>query len=186
MGLPQPTTRFSAEDYLAWELEQPSRHEFFHGEVFAMVGASRRHVTVAVNLVSALDQALEDTPCRAYMSDMQLQARPDEAYFYPDVLVTCDPDDHRAERLVRAPILVIEVISPSTASFDRGEKFAAYRRIRSLREFVLVDPERRSIELFRRADDDVWELRDIAPDQPLELTSLDVEIPVGRIFRNLD
>lgn len=120
------------------------------------------------------------------MSGMQLQGQPDEAYFCPDVLVTCDPDDHRAERLVRAPILVIEVISPSTASFDRGEKFAAYRRIRSLRAFVLVDPERRSFELFRRADNDVWELRDIAPDQPLKLTILDVEIPVRRIFRNLD
>jgi Uma2 family endonuclease len=186
MGLSQPTTPFSAAEYLAWESEQTRKHEFFHGEVFAMVGASRRHVTVAVNLLSALDRALEGTPCRAYMADMQLQADADEAYFYPDVMVTCDPNDHRAERFMSAPVLVIEVLSPSTASFDRGEKFAAYRRIQSLREFVLVDPERLSIELFRRADNDIWELHDIDPEQPLKLSSLQVEIPGHRIFRNLD
>jgi Uma2 family endonuclease len=186
MGLPQIETRFSAADYLAWEREQPEKSEFFRGEVFAMSGASRRHVTVSGNVFTSLDQALEGTPCRAYMADMKLRVLEDEAYFYPDVLVTCDPADHRSDRFMSAPTLVVEVLSPSTAAFDRGEKFAAYRRIPSLREFVLIDPEKQTIEIYRRAGRDVWELHDIAPGTPLALSSLETGIAWDRVFRNLD
>ena len=153
MGHAQPKRPFVASDYLAWELEQPDKHQFFHGEIFAMAGASRRHATVCGNLLVALDQALEGTPCRVYMADIQLQAHADEAYFYPDVMVTCDREDHRAERIMRSPCVLIEVLSPSTEAFDRGAKAATYRRIPSLRELVLVDPDRLKIELFRRAND---------------------------------
>ncbi|NEX23434.1 Uma2 family endonuclease [Thiorhodococcus mannitoliphagus] len=186
MGVPQTRTDFSAADYLAWESEQPEKSEFFRGEVFAMGGASRRHVTVSGNVFSALDQAIEGSPCRAYMADMKLRVLEDEAYFYPDVLVTCDPADHRSDLFMSAPTLVVEVLSPSTAAFDRGEKFAAYRRIPSLREFVLIDPEKQSIEIYRRAGHDVWELHDIPPETPLALASLEAEIGWDRLFRNLD
>ncbi|MBK1721093.1 Uma2 family endonuclease [Thiocystis violacea] len=186
MGLPQTQTDFSAADYLAWESEQPEKSEFFRGEVFAMGGASRRHVTVTLNVATALVDRLEGTPCRAYMADMKLRVLEDEAYFYPDVLVTCDPTDHRSDLFMSAPTLVVEVLSPSTAAFDRGEKFAAYRRIPSLREFVLIDPEKQTIEIYRRAGHDVWELQDIAPGTPLALASLETEIGWDRVFRNLD
>ena len=98
MALPQPTAPFTAEDYLRWEAGQPDKHEYYHGETFAMGGASRRHVTISGNVFSALDEALEGSPCRTYMADMKVQAAADEAYFYPDVLVTCDPADHRADQ----------------------------------------------------------------------------------------
>lgn len=186
MSLPQANTPFSAADYLVWESERIEKSEFYHGEVFAMSGASRRHVTVSGNLFSSLDQALEGTPCRPYMADMKLRVLEDEAYFYPDVFVTCDPADHRADQFMSAPTLVVEVLSPSTAAFDRGDKFAAYRRIPSLREFVLIDPEKQTIELYRRGDDDTWALHDIAAGEPLPLGSLEIEIGWGRIFRNLD
>ena len=186
MGLPQMQTRFSAADYLAWESEQPEKSEFFRGEVFAMSGASRRHVTVSGNVFSSLDQAVEGTPCRVYMADMKLRVLEDEAFFYPDVLVTCDPTDHRSDLFMSAPTLVVEVLSPSTAAFDRGEKFTAYRRIPSLREFVLIDPEKLTIEVYRRTAQDVWELHDIPPGAPLALSSLETEIGWDRVFRNLD
>ena len=97
MALPQPTPAFTAADYLRWEAEQLDKHEYLRGETFAMGGASRRHVTISLNVAAALDEALEGSPCRTYMADMKVQAAADEAYFYPDVLVTCDPADHRAE-----------------------------------------------------------------------------------------
>lgn len=84
-----------------------------------MEGASGRHVTISGNVFAALDDALEGTPCRAYMADMTVQAAEDEAYFYPDVLVTCDPADHRADQFMRAPTLIVEVLSPATAAYDR-------------------------------------------------------------------
>ena len=124
-ALPQPTPAFTAADYLRWEAEQLDKHEYLRGETFAMGGASRRYVTISGNVFSALDDALEGTPCRAYMADMKVQAAADEAYFYPDVLVTCDPADHRADQFMRAPKLIVEVLSPATAAYDRGEKFAA-------------------------------------------------------------
>ncbi len=186
MGLPNPQPHFSANDYLAWEREQTEKSEYFRGEVFAMGGASRRHVTATLNLAADLMDALDGTPCRVYMADMKLRVQEGEAYFYPDVLVTCDAADHRADQCMSAPTLIVEVLSPSTAAFDRGEKFATYRRIPALQEFVLVDPERRSIECYRRTDNDLWQLRDIVPETPLTLESLQVEIPWERIFRNLD
>ncbi len=151
-----------------------------------MGGASRRHVTVSLNLASSLDQSLEGSPCRTYMADMKLEIKKEEIYFYPDVLVTCDPEDHKAEQFMRSPVMVAEVLSESTAAFDRGDKAAYYRGLPSLKEFVLIDPERRRIELYRRTKQDTWELLDIPTEHPLPLHSLELEIPWNRIFRNVD
>jgi len=186
MALPQPTAPFTAEDYLHWEAGQPDKHEYYHGETFAMGGASRRHVTISLNVAAALDEALEGSPCRTYMADMKVQAAADEAYFYPDVLVTCDPADHRADQFMRAPKLIVEVLSPATAAYDRGDKFAAYRRIASLQEFVLIDPDTRRIEHYRRTQAKRWELQEIEPEQPLQLQCLEVEIAWQKVFRNVD
>lgn len=186
MGNPALLTPFTAADYLLWEAAQPDKHEYVAGEVFAMGGATRRHATLSGNLFMALSQALDGTPCRAYTADMKVEAVHDTAYFYPDVVATCDPADHKADLVIRAPILVAEVLSPSTAAYDRGDKFALYRGIASLREYVLLDPDKKSVELFRRGDDGLWVLRDIAPDSALELTSVGVAIPWERLFRNVD
>ncbi|NEV62117.1 Uma2 family endonuclease [Thiorhodococcus minor] len=186
MGLPQIDSPISAADYLAWEEEQPEKSEYVCGEIFPMDEFSRRHVMVCGNVASTLHLALEETGWRVYASQMKLRVLEDEAYFYPDVLVTCDPADHRADQFMSAPTVVVEVLSPSTAAFDRGDKFALYRQIPSLKEFVLIDPEKRRIECYRRGEQARWELEDIAPDGPLRLQSLDAEVPWERIFRNAD
>lgn len=186
MGHPQPISPFTALDYLAWEAEQTGKNEYYYGEVFAMGGASRRHVTIAGNIFAALDQLLADSPCRAYMADMMVEAVADEVYYYPDVFVTCDPADHRADRFMRSPLLVIEVLSPSTEAYDRGEKFAAYRLIPSLGEYVLIDPERLAVEVYRRSDEGLWTLRDVAKGEALILAGVDVQIAWERIFKNVE
>ncbi|GAB6059699.1 Uma2 family endonuclease [Desulfonatronum parangueonense] len=168
MGQPESKSPLSAQDYLVWEAEQAGKHEYYYCEVFAMGGASRRHVTVAGNVFSALDQLLVDTPCRAYMADMMVEAVAGEVYYYPDLFVTCDPADHRADRIMRSPVLVMEVPS-STEADDRGEKFARYRLIPSLQEYVLIDPERLAVEVYRRTDGGVWTLRDEILDELVPL-----------------
>lgn len=186
MGLPAFETTLSPADYLAWEAIQSDKHEYLNGEVFAMGGAARRHVTLSLNVASALDDLLEGKPCGVFIADMKVEVATASAFFYPDVLVTCDPADLRAEQVMRHPALILEVLSPSTAAFDRGDKFRAYRQLDSLREYVLLDPDRRSAEVFRRQPDNRWLLTDIQPETPLILDSLAVEIPWGRVFRNLD
>jgi len=139
-------------------------------------------VTISLNIAAALDEALEGSPCRAYMADMKVQAAADAAYFYPDVLVTCDPADHRADQFMRAPTLIVEVLSPATAAYDRGEKFAAYRRIPSLRDFVLIDPDLRRIEHYRHRGDIGWDIITFEPGDTAQRASVELELPIADVY----
>jgi Uma2 family endonuclease len=140
----------TAADFLAWDATQTTRHEFLAGEVFAMAGAGERHVTAAGNVYLALRQHLAGTPCRTFITDMKLRVDAVDAYFYPDVMVTCSARDATEPLIKREPVLVVEVLSPSTAGFDRGDKFAAYRTLPSVQEVLLIDPDLRRCDLFRR------------------------------------
>jgi Uma2 family endonuclease len=150
MGLPQPAPRFDRAEYFGWEEQQADKHEFIAGEVFAMVGARQEHVLVAGALFARFREHLRGTRCRAYTSDMKLEVEAADAVFYPDVMVSCDEDDRQRAMALRALLLIAQVLSDSTAAFDRGAKFAAYRRLASLQEYLLVDVEARRLELFRR------------------------------------
>lgn len=176
----------SRSEFLAWEHEQLEKHEFWQGEVFAMTGARQAHVMVAGNVFALLKSHLRGKPCRAYISDMQLEVEAADAVYYPDVVVSCDPADLLAERVLRRPTVVIEVLSDSTAAYDRGVKFAAYRKLSSLKEYVLIDPERRTLEIFRRTEQDDWLLvtRDAA--RGLVLPSLAFEAGLDAVFEDLD
>ncbi len=174
-----------ANDFLRWEAEQPERHEYLDGEVFAMAGAGDNHVTVALNLAIALRQHLAGTPCRAYMSDMRLQVAEANSYFYPDLMVTCSAADRASDLQKSEPLLLVEVLSPSTAAYDRGAKFAAYRQLPSLREYLLVDIDSRSCDLYRRGEDGLWVLHPSAGDEPLALASVELTIPATAVFAEL-
>ncbi len=139
MGLPQSLPRFDADTYLAWEAGQADKSECFQGEIFAMVGVRREHATVALNIGAALREHLRKTPCLPFVSDMKLRVATVDAFFYPDVMVTCDARDRHADLFVEHPKLIVEVLSESTAAYDRGTKFASYRQITELQEFVLID-----------------------------------------------
>lgn len=185
MALPATGYGMTLQDFLVWESEQPEKHEFWRGEVFAMTGARQAHVIVALNVATALKMHLRDTPCRAYISDMQLAVDEVDAVFYPDVFVSCDPTDLSAERTLRHPKVIIEVLSESTAGFDRGEKFAAYRSITSLQEYVLIDPVQQRIEIFRRTSEDEWLLATRDAERGLILRSLDFEASPAEVFESI-
>jgi Uma2 family endonuclease len=150
MGLPQPEERFDRPDYLAWEALQPIKNEYLAGEVFARVGARQEHVLVAGALFARFREHLRGSRCRAYTSDMKLEVEAADAVFYPDAMVSCEEADRTRPVAIQAPCLIVEVLSDSTAAFDRGAKFAAYRRLPSLQEYLLVDIDHRRLELFRR------------------------------------
>jgi Uma2 family endonuclease len=178
--------RMTAEEFLAWEAGETVRHEFVGGEVFAMAGGEDRHATAAGNLYIALRQHLRGTPCRVYGSDVKLQVEPADAFFYPDLMVTCSARD-AADRLVkREPVLVVEVLSPSTAGFDRGAKFAAYRTLPSLQEVLLVDVATRSADLYRRGADGLWVLHPSAGDDPVVLASVGLTVTAEALWAEIE
>jgi Uma2 family endonuclease len=183
---PAKLPAFSGDDYLAWEAQQPARSEYVAGEVFAMAGGEDRHMTAAGNLFAALRAELRGSPCRVYMSDVKLRVEAADAYFYPDVFVTCSAAD-LADRLVkREPLLVAEVLSDSTAAYDRGGKFAAYRQLPSLREALFIDVARRVVDLYRRGGDGLWVLHPLQAGDVMALSSLGLSVPVDRIFDDLE
>lgn len=185
MGLPQPQARLTRAEFVDWENRQADKHEFVAGEVFAMVGARRIHVTVTGNCFARLKDHLRGGPCRAFMADMKLEVQTADAVFYPDVLVTCHPDDLKADMTMRHPTAIVEVLSDSTAAYDRGDKFAYYRQLDSLREYALIDPEHRRVEVFRRMDNGDWLLAASESEKGLILKSLDFAAGLDLVFEDV-
>ncbi len=183
MGHAPTLTRPDPGAYLDWEARQQTRSEYLRGEVIAMVGARRSHVLVAMDLGFALRQHLRGRPCQVFITDMKLRVEATEAFFYPDVVVTCDPRDAGDEdRFVAFPKLVVEVLSESTAAFDLGVKLDAYRQLDSLAEYAVVDPDRQIGPVYRRGTDGRWSLHDSPAGSPLRLESVDFDIPHAEVF----
>lgn len=186
MALPQPKTPFSADDFLAWDATQTDRHEFVDGEVFAMAGGEDRHASVSGNLFASLHSHLKGSRCRVYMNDVKLQVAAANAFFYPDVFVTCSERD-AANRLVKQePLLVVEVLSPSTAAYDRGDKFASYRLCPTLAEYAVIDIDRRAVDLFRKNTEGLWVLHPLVGNATLTLNSVDHALALGELFADLE
>ena len=170
----QPT--FSADDFLAWDATQTVRHKFVGGEVVAMAGAGEAHVTLALNVAMVLRQHLAGTPCRSFITDMKLRVDEADACFGPDVMVSCSARDAGDPLLEREPVLLVEVLSPATAAFDRGDKFAADRLLATLREYLPVDPRTRRSDLFRLGAEGRWVLHPAALGAGLRLDSVALDL----------
>ncbi len=179
------TTQLTYESYLTWEAGQTGRHEFFKGQVFAMVGPQRVHGEIVRNLTVALQTHLKGTPCRSYSADMKLRVAAADAVFYPDLFVTCDARDLVTELVFEHPLLVVEVLSDSTAAYDRGSKFAAYRQLPSLSEYVLIAPDRKSVEVFRRNAENLFVLHDFTGRALVEFQSIAASVATSAIFENV-
>jgi Uma2 family endonuclease len=171
---------FTAQDFLDWERMQPTKHEFVQGEAFAM--ASDAHATVRGNVFAALKAHLRGTPCHTYIADMKVQVESADAFFYPDVVVTCSAPDAQRPDAKQDPILVVEVLSPSTAAYDRGLKFECYRTLPTLQEYVLIDPERHSVEVFRCNQAGQWVLFPFGAQAEVELASVALKVPMALVY----
>ena len=122
IATPQPPQKMTVDEYLEWEAKQEIRHEYVNGEIFAMTGGSIPHNDIALNLYRALYTHLRPRGCRVNVSDVKLQLGSSSAYFYPDVIVSCDPQDLHSRKFIQHPKLIVEVLSPSTAASDRCDE----------------------------------------------------------------
>lgn len=155
MNLAIPERLISIPEYLEGEPQSDIRHEYVAGRVYAMAGAGEKHNRIAGNLFFHLRAAARGKPCGVFISDMKVRVEQSDAFYYPDVLVACDPED--TESLYkRSPCLIVEVLSPSTEAIDRREKFFAYRSLPSLRHYLLVSGDSRRVEWHSRNESGGW------------------------------
>ena len=177
--------KLSEQEYLQGEEVAEFKHEYLNGEVWAMVGASDNHVTIAGNLFYQLKQKLNDKPCRSYISDMKVKVEQANAFFYPDVFVTCEQKDKQNTHYKEHPVFIAEILSPSTEAYDRGDKFKFYRQLPSLQEYWLIDAQKTSIDCFSRQSNDTWVLHNVSLRQENSLIQvLDIELSVDEIYED--
>jgi Uma2 family endonuclease len=184
MSLRKPNTYINVNDYLAGERDGDVRHEYVQGQVYAMAGASDRHNRIALNLASRFNDQLADDRCETFMADMKVKVA-EELYYYPDVVVACDPPG--GDPYFRTqPRLIVEVLSPSTARTDRHEKLMAYRSLPSLQEYVLVMQDDMLVEIHRRQADGQWEIETLSqPEELVHFTSVSISLTLADIYRNV-
>jgi len=186
MPLATESVYFSPEHYLEWEKGSDVKHEYLNGEVFALAGAKDAHVTVAGNLFASLHGHLRGGPCRLYLADIKISVEQANAFFYPDVVVTCDERDRDTEYFKRFPSLIVEVLSDSTAAFDRGNRFSFYRKLESLREYVLIDPDTMSVDCFRLDETSGhWVLYPYGSGDIVEFASIGFSVPLEALYENV-
>lgn len=175
-------------EYLAMERASSAKHELWNGEVFAMTGGTLAHAMLTMNAGAALISALRGRDCRVLSSDAKVHVPLTEGFVYPDVSVVCgsvrtyeDSDD-----VLLNPVLVIEVLSESTERFDRGDKFAGYRSIPSIVDYVLVSQQARQVEVYTRQDDGAWLLRTYDDGRPLvTVPSVGAELALDDLYRGV-
>ncbi|RUR80789.1 Uma2 family endonuclease [Chlorogloeopsis fritschii PCC 9212] len=175
----------SPEEYLEGEKVSQIKHEYIDGQVYAMAGASDAHVTISMNLSMLLRNHLRGSGYRVYMAEMKAQIEVINRYYYPDVMVTCDARDREFEYFKCHPKLIVEVLSDRTEAFDRGKKFADYRHLESLQEYVLISQDIMSVECFRRNEKGRWELYPYEKGEEVHLASVDFWCEIEAIYEDV-
>ena len=189
MGLPQPGHRMSFDEFAEWVLSaegQQSKYEYRRGEIVdlrAFGGFTAKHNAVVGNVVAALHPQLVMATCTLFAAQMLLRVDADDKGYYPDVMVTCSEADRARQAFKTDAVLVVEVLSPSTAAYDRGEKFASYRRLPTLQEFIFIDPDTRGVDHYRR-DGDRWLL--LPHTETLELPVIGCALALGDVFSGVE
>ena len=177
--------RFTPEEYFEWEEQQEVKHEYLNGEVYAMSGGTIDHGRTGGNFYSLVDNHLQDGECMVLNSDVRVNIQESNDYVYPDISITCDDRDREATQFIKHPCLIVEVLSPSTERYDRGNKFELYRRSDSLREYILVSADKIAIDLHRQADNGEWKSSYYRSGDTVELGSINLTFPIEKIYRGI-
>lgn len=185
----QPQTYLTPEEYLAIERAAEYKSEYIDGVIYAMSGASFRHNVVVANLISEFVRQLRGRPCRALPSDIKVRMPDSRKFFYPDVSVVCgEPQFHDARTdVILNPTVIVEVLSESTAGFDRGEKFQAYQQLDSLREYLLVSQDKIFIEQYVRQAREKWTyVATVGLESTLTLPSIECALQLRAVYDKID
>ncbi len=175
----------SIEEYLTWEPQQEVRYEYVQGELYGMTGGTIPHNDIAINLLSILLPHVRDQGCRLNMADVKLRIAPRSLYYYPDLIISCDPRDLQAHQYIQYPKLIAEVLSPKTATKDRGSKFKDYRTISSLQEYLLIDSESMSVECYRRGEGRLWLYYPYGPGDAIDLDSIPCCFGIAELYTGI-
>jgi Uma2 family endonuclease len=178
--------RFTPEEYFAWDEQQLERHEYIDGEVYAMTGGTINHGAIALNFGALLKAHMRGRGCKTLNSDCRVSIVGSTKFVYPDLSITCDERDKTTPEYITYPCLIIEVLSPGTEAYDRGNKFRMYRRNPSLQEYVLVSADTIEIELFRRTNGDIWQIVNYQAGDTIELKSIDLSIPIEQVYEDIE
>lgn len=184
-----PKHLMTEDEYLAFERASDVKHEFYRGEIFAMAGASRQHNEIKDNLIVEIGSRLKGTPCRTYSADQRVKVKRTGLFTYPDILLVCGPPifDPKADDTLINPQVVIEILSKSTESYDRGTKFRHYQRLPSVKEYLLVSQDRVQVERFVRQDDETWILTTYDdPAGEFSLATVPVRVPLADVYRGVE
>ncbi|NJL52283.1 MAG: Uma2 family endonuclease [Hydrococcus sp. SU_1_0] len=177
--------RFTPEEYFQWEAEQQLRHEYINGQVYAMSGGTINHSKIASNLNFILKSHLRGGGCQVLNSDARVNIVESNDFVYPDVSVACDDRDRTAVQAIKYPCLVVEVLSPSTANYDRGDKFRMYRRNPILQDYLLVDAEKIALDLYRQNELGNWEIINYQAGDMIELKSISLSCLIEDIYEDI-
>lgn len=184
-----PKPRLTAQEYLQIERQAEYKSEFYAGRIYAKAGASEEHNLITLNVGSELRGQLRGGPCRTYASDMRVKVDVTSRYTYPDVVVVCDEpqfEDAELDTLLN-PTLIVEVLSPSTESYDRGEKATDYRQIPSLREYLFIAQDRPHVERYRRGEGDEWILSEAdGLDAVLPLSAIGCQLRLADVYERIE
>ena len=175
-------TLLSHEDYLAMELTSPVKHEYVAGNIYAMTGTSDIHNIITGNIYLALRNHLKGSPCRVFMADVKAKLDQSDAYYYPDVMVSCEKSSNPYFR--EQPSLIVEVLSPTTAKFDAGDKRRDYQSLPSLQEYVLVSTDCMDVRVWRR-NESGWAATIYTDGMMIPLSSVGLEIPIEQVYEEV-
>lgn len=177
--------KFTPEEYFQWEEAQTLRHEYLGGEVYAMSGGTINHSKIAGNFTFILKAHLRGGGCQVLTSDARVRIVGSNDYVYPDVSVTCDERDRATNQYITYPCVVIEVLSASTANYDRGDKFRLYRRNSRLQEYLLVDAEKVAIDMYRHNGADNWEIVNYQVGDTITLPSIGLSCAIESVYEDI-
>ncbi|MGB0561317.1 MAG: Uma2 family endonuclease [Spirulinaceae cyanobacterium] len=174
------------EQYLEAESRATQKHEYINGEIYAMAGGGQAHGLLITNLVALIRPHLRGSHCRLFASDMKVQIETHNSFYYPDLVVTCDERDRtRDQPYLNFPVLIIEVLSDSTESFDRGKKFLDYSQLPSLQEYILVSQHQQQIEVFHRQNSQQWLLTQYSNASEIKIESLALSCAIRDIYEDV-
>lgn len=185
VAAPDYSYRFTPAEYLEWEKKQELRYEYVYGEVYAMTGGTLNHSQIALNFAYILMSHLRGKGCKVFNSDAKVEVFNSNLFLYPDLSVTCDDRDRSNTKFLSYPCLIAEVLSSSTEAYDRGNKFALYRRSTSLKEYVLVSSEAITVDIYRLNDRGKWELTAYEPGDAIELESINLKFAIEDLFEDI-
>jgi Uma2 family endonuclease len=185
IAIPQAPQKMTVEEYLEWEAQQEIRHEYVNGEVFAMTGSTIPHNDLALNFYRNLYPHLRSRGCRMNVSDVKLEVSFQSRYYYPDVIVSCAPEDINSRNFIQNPKIIVEVLSPSTSAKDRDEKFTGYLKIPTLQEYILIDSQKIFVERYCRGEGRMWLYYSYTAGEIITLSSIEFDWPIALLYEGV-